>query len=81
LVHNFGVARLEVVDLLVVLEAVGSALVDKGVCLSKPIEATNARFNELIERGQMIIEEILLLLVNDLHDTVVVSHNEHDVFA
>ena len=81
LVHNLGVARLEVIDLLVVFEAVSSALINKGVCLSKPVEPTNTRLNELIERGQMVIEEFLLLLVDDLHDAVVVAHDEHDVLT
>lgn len=75
LVHNLGVTRLEIVDLLVVLKAVWSALVHECISLGEPVEAPYTGFDKLIELGKVIIEQILLFLVDNLHDAIVVTDN------
>jgi hypothetical protein len=75
------VSGLEIINLLVVFEAVGSALTHKCISLSQPVEPLDAGLNEFVQSSQMIIEKILLLLIYDLHDTIVITYNQHNVFT
>lgn len=81
LVHDLGVASLEIIDFLEVLQAISSALVDKGISLSSPVELPNTGLNEPIQLRKMVIKQIFLLLVDNLHDAVVISYNKHHVLA
>jgi len=49
LVDHLHVARLEVIDLFVVDEAIRAALVHEGISLCKPVESDNTGSNEVIE--------------------------------
>ena len=49
LVNNLSVSSLEIIDVLVVLKAIASALIDKSISLSEPIEPPNTWFNEFVQ--------------------------------
>jgi hypothetical protein len=72
---------LGIIDFLEIIKTVATALVDECISLSQPVEAPDTWLNELVKLGKMIVEEVLLFLVDDLHDAIVVSHNQHHIFA
>jgi hypothetical protein len=81
LVRHSGAPDLKVIDFLVIFKTVVAALVHKRVRLGQPVEPSDARLNELVQRGQMVVEELLLSWGHQLDYVVVVSHHKHYVLS
>ena len=81
LVGYFSASNLEVVDLLKVIETVGTTLRHKWICLGAPVVFSNTRFNYLIQCWQMVIEELLLTRAHQLNNVVIVSDNQHYILS
>ena len=81
LVHHLGVTGLEVVDLLVVFETIVATLDHEAVSVRLPVETCNAWCDKFIEALQMFLEKSFLLALKQVHNTVEVTYDQHDVLT
>ena len=68
-------------DLLEDSMALFAAKKDEAVCIDAPGEFIDARLDLLVENGQVLVKQFLLVLVNEQHDVIVVADNEHHAFT
>ena len=81
LVGDLRIARFELVDLVKCILALVSRLNYEGLCRTRPVVALNATVDNRVKDIQLVAKQVCLALVDQLHNVVVVTHNEHYGFA
>jgi len=72
---------LEFLNLLEYFLAFSSACVDESVSCSTPVESFDTWFNSPVKQIKMFFEQLSFFLANSVHNCVVVSNNEHNIFS
>ena len=81
LICNFGLANLEVVDLLEHVSAVASALVHEAVSREEPVVLLHTGVYYFVQGRKVVIEERLLAWIDQQQNVVVVANYEHHILA
>ena len=71
---------LERLDLAEGVTARASALVDEVVGIAGPYQSRQTLLHVLVQLVQVLLEQVLFLAFDQVHDVVVVAHNQHHVF-
>lgn len=72
---------LELLHLLEDLHALAAAGVHEGVSCRAPVETLDTRLYRAIEKIQVFFEQELFFIGDSMHDSVVVSDNQHHIFT
>ena len=81
LIQDALLVLLELADLLEDLLTLATASVNKGIGGGAPVETLDTRLNGAVEHVEMLLKQELLLVLDRVHNRVVVTNDEHDVLS